>query len=139
MLQRFPLLALSLVAYWVLQVLTADRFEPWYLSQAYSVGLLSGDTWRVNGGELFVGVSTILLFIEITRSTRVGTASITNHALSVLVFVAALILFLTRPGYGNSIFFMFMMMSAFDFIAGFIITTAGARRDVSVGRAEGRT
>lgn len=139
MIQRIPLLGVSLLTYLALQASTANQYDPWYSSQVYSFHLLSGDLWLIKGGELFLGLSIALLFIEVVRSTRVGTASITNHALSVLVFVAALSLFLTRPGYGNSVFFLFLVMSAFDFVAGFIITTAGARRDVTVGRVEGRT
>jgi hypothetical protein len=134
--QRFPLQAFMLASYWALQTLTSDRLERWYESGAYSFGLPSGDVWLIQGGQIFIGLSTILLFIELVRATRITTASLTNHALSVLVFVAALILFLTQPGYGNSIFFMFMLLTAFDFVAGFIITTAGARRDITVGRVE---
>lgn len=133
--QRFPLLAFSLVSFWVLQALTGESGEPWHRSDVFSLRMASGDLWFINGGEVFIGTSTILLFIEIVRSTQITSAALTNHALSVLVFVVALILFITQPGYGNSIFFMFTLISAFDFVAGFIITTAGARRDITVGHA----
>lgn len=133
--QRFPLLAFSLAAYVLLQMLMGDGgSEPWYRAHASSIGLPSGDLWSITGGEVFIGITTFLLFIEVMRSTRIS--SLTNHALSVLVFVVALILFVTQPGYGNSIFFMFTLLSAFDFIAGFIITAASARRDIQLGGVE---
>jgi hypothetical protein len=43
-------------------------------------------------------------------------------------------LFLTRPGYGNSTFFIFMSMTLLDFMAGFIITAVTARRDIAFDR-----
>lgn len=135
MAQRFPLLGTSLAIYWALGFLTIGRFEPWYQSNARSIALTSGDVWQITNGDVFLAFSMTLLFVELLRSTRSSNASITNHALSVLVFVGAFVLFLSQPGYGNSVFFMFMSMTAIDFVAGFIITTTAARRDVSVGRA----
>jgi hypothetical protein len=90
---------------------------------------MSGDTWQVSGGDLFLMFSLVLLFIEVVRSTRSGGDSITNHALSAVVFIASMILFLTRPGYGNSTFFLYLGMTLIDFMAGFMITAACARRD----------
>jgi len=83
---------------------------------------------------LFIGFSFVLLFIELLRSTRSGNASIMNHAFSVLVFIASLLLFVTQQGYGNSIFFLYTLMTLLDFMAGFIITTATTRRDIAFSR-----
>jgi lysylphosphatidylglycerol synthetase-like protein (DUF2156 family) len=83
---------------------------------------------------VFLLMSMVLLFVEVIRSTRSDGKSITNHALSVLVFVAALMLFISRPGYGNSAFCIFMSMTLLDFMAGFIITAVAARRDISFKR-----
>jgi hypothetical protein len=49
----------------------------------------------------------------------------------VVVFIICLLLFIMFRGYGNSTFFMFMGMTFLDFMAGFIITTATARRDLA--------
>jgi hypothetical protein len=46
--------------------------------------------------------------------------------------VLALIMFLTRPGYGNSIFFIYISMTALDVMAGIIITVVAARRDITL-------
>lgn len=109
--------------------------QPWYLSEVFSIDLKSGDTWRASGSDVFLLFSMLLLLIEILRSTRSDSASIFNHALSFIVFVASMVLFLKQPGYGNSTFIIFMTMSLIDVIAGFIITTVAARRDINIQRS----
>jgi hypothetical protein len=134
--QSFPLLALSLALFAAFN-LADNGAHPWYRSEVVTIQQLSGDVWHINGGDVFLAFSMMLLFIEIIRSTRSGGESIVNHAFSALVFVAGLMLFLTRPGYGNSVFFIFLAMTALDFMAGFIITSVAARRDTTIGRIGG--
>jgi hypothetical protein len=110
--------------------------QPWYEAQAFSINMMSGDLWSISGGTVFIMFSMVLLFIELLRATSSGSASIMNHAFSVVVFVSALLLFITRPGYGNSTFFIFVAMSFMDFMAGFVITTVTQRRDFTLNRAE---
>jgi hypothetical protein len=138
MLQSFPLLALSFVIYAVITLLsgpTPPGQAPWYQHEWRTIHLNSGDSWQISNGDLFIGFTFVLFFIELLRSTRSSKASIMNHGLSVLVFVGALLMFTATKGYGNSIFFMFTVMTFTDFLVGFIITTATARRDVAIGRA----
>jgi hypothetical protein len=137
MLQSFPLLALSLALYAGFN-LTTDDSHAWYHSEAFTFSMMSGDVWHVTGGDVFLLFSMILLFVEILRATRSGGESIINHAFSVIVFVGSLMLFLTRPGYGNSTFFIFMSMTLLDFMAGFIITAVTARRDIAFNSLEHR-
>lgn len=133
MLQSFPLLAVSFVIYAGLSLTLTPGEMPWYDSEALTIAMMSGDIWRLTSGHLFIGFSLILLFVELLRATRSGGASLMNHALSVLVFIGALLMFITVQGYGNSIFFLFTSMTFTDFMAGFIITTATARRDIGFG------
>jgi hypothetical protein len=130
-LKSFPLLALSLFFYVGLHYVT-DEAHPWYDSEAMSVMLPSRDAWHISGSEVFLMSSLTLLFIELVRSTRSDRRPLINHSLDVIVFIVALTLFLTQPGYGNSTFFGLVALSLVDFVAGFIITTAAARRDISV-------
>jgi len=132
MLQSFPLLAVSLLLFTGPTLLSSGAERPWYQAEAFSIQMMSGDMWRISAGDLFLTLSMILLFVEILRATRSGGESIINHAFSVIVFVCSLMLFLTRPGYGNSTFFIYMSMTLLDFLAGFIITTVTARRDISL-------
>ena len=134
MLASFPLLAVSLIIYVALDFTVTPDSPPWYDVESVTMHMMSGDQWKISGGHLFIGLSFALLFIELLRATRNSGASIMNHALSVLVFIAAILMFITVKGYGNSIFFLFTAMTFLDFMAGFIITTAAGRRDITFGR-----
>jgi hypothetical protein len=134
MLQSFPLLALSLLVYAAFTFLSGSNPSPWYDAESLHITMNSGDIWHITMGHLFIGFSLTMLFVELLRATRSGRASIMNHGLSVLVFIGALMLFMTVRGYGNSIFFLFTAMTFTDFMVGFIITTATSRRDVAISR-----
>ncbi len=132
MYQMFPLLAISLIVYAVL-TLTGAAGADWYELTFVTLPMVSQDIWVVSWGDVFLLVSMGLLFVELLRSTKTGSESIMNHALSVVVFVASLLLFIIVQGFGNSVFFLFMTMTFLDFMAGFIVTTVTARRDLAVG------
>lgn len=127
----FPLLAISLAVFAIFNVVS-DPAQPWYAREALNIQQMSGDVWHIRNGDVFLCFSMMMLFIEIVRSTRASGESILNHALSVIVFVAAIMLFFTRQGYGNSTFFLYTAMTLVDFVAGFIITTMSARRDTII-------
>ncbi|MBT8473150.1 MAG: hypothetical protein KJN99_11150, partial [Marinicaulis sp.] len=120
MYQMFPLLAISLVVFAVLTLTgavgTADT--PWYEMLFVQLPMVSGDMWNVSWGDVFLLSSMGLLFVELLRSTKTGSESIMNHALSVVVFVVALLLFIIVKGFGNSVFFLYMAMTFLDFMAG---------------------
>jgi hypothetical protein len=86
-------------------------------------------------GDLLQLVTLILLFVEMIKATRTTAREIINHALSMLTFVAALILFLAVKGFGTSSFFFITMMSLFDVIAGYTISIVAAEHDLGLGRA----
>lgn len=132
--QMFPLLTIAFIVYVVLTVIGLNSGEPaWHEQPLADLPLYSGDVWRVKWGDIFLVGSMALLFVELVRSTRTGTASITNHLLSFLLFIAVLLCFILAPGFGNSVFFLFLTMTFLDPMAGFIVTTVTARRDFTVG------
>lgn len=140
MYQMFPLLAVSLVVYGVLTITGAvgSAEVAWFEVTFVELPMVSGDVWRVSWGDVFLVSSMGLLFVELLRATKTGSESIMNHALSVVVFVVALLLFIIVDGFGNSVFFLFLSMTFLDFMAGFIVTTVTARRDLSVTEGIGR-
>lgn len=133
-LQIFPLLTISLVIYIVLTLagMGGAAGTGWQDIVVVSLPMYSGDIWRVTWGTLFLAGSMGLLFVELIRATKVGTASVTNHLLSFLLFVVALLLFILAPGYGNSTYFIFLAMTFLDPMAGLVVTTVTARRDLAV-------
>ena len=130
--QSFPLLAITLGLFALLNVATDAARGVWYTRELLRVDQMSGDVWSISWGDAFLGLSLFLLFVEIVRATNTTAPSILNHSLSALVFVSALLLFVMRPGYGNSTFCLFMGMTLVDFVAGFIVTAVAARRDVVI-------
>ncbi|MGD9799321.1 MAG: hypothetical protein AB7V02_01870 [Parvularculaceae bacterium] len=133
-LQIFPLLTISLVIYTVLTVtgMGGGAGTAWHDIVVVSLPMYSGDVWRVTWGTLILAGSMGLLFDELVRATKAGTASITNHLLSILLFVVALLLFILAPGFGNSVYFIFLTMTFLDPMAGLVVTTVTARRDLAV-------
>ncbi len=134
MLQMFPLLAVSLVIYAVL-TLTGESIGvlgPWHMENIISLPMASGDSWTIRGGDLFIVGSMGLLFVELIRATKTDTSSLTNHALSFVLFVVCLLLFIFMKGFGNSTFFIYLAMTFLDPMAGIVVTTVTARRDLSV-------
>jgi hypothetical protein len=99
-----------------------------------TLGLISGATWQLTGGELLVAAGLVLLYIEIFKSTRSSAASIIDHVLSLVLFVVCLVEFLVWPAAGTGTFFLIMTMTLIDTIAGFTVTISTARRDFGVNR-----
>jgi hypothetical protein len=89
--------------------------------------------WNVTGGDVLMLVALLLLFVELLKSTSTGTAAIFNHALSMLVFIICLVEFLLHPAFATSVFFMILIMSLLDVLAGVVVTIISARRDVDFG------
>jgi hypothetical protein len=133
-LQMFPLLAISLIVYVILNLLgmSGTAGAPWHEIEIVALPMYSGDVWRVTWGAVFLTGSLGLLFVELVRATKTGTASITNHLLSFLLFIVVLLLFVLAPGYGNTTYFLFMVMTFLDPMAGMVVTTTSARRDLAV-------
>ena len=135
----FPLFALILIAFNVV-VFGGDVFfgaeagQDVFNSTVASFQLMSSDVWKITLGDTFVIVSLLILFLEIVKATRTNQVAIMNHALSMLVFIVALVEFIVMEGFGNSTFFLIMAMSMLDVIAGFTITISTAHRDLGIGQ-----
>lgn len=94
------------------------------------VPMASGVEWTIAFGDVMVLMALILLFIELLKSTSTGTAAIFNHALSMLVFIICLVEFLLHPAFASTTFFLILVMSLLDVLAGVVVTIVSARRDV---------
>ena len=79
-----------------------------------------------------IAIALLMLFGEIVKSTRTSHASVIDHLLSTFVFVAFLVEFLLIGGAGSSVFFLLMIMSIFDVVAGFTVSITSAGRDVTM-------
>jgi len=139
----FPLILIPVLIYNVIAIFgtamsgdaaaVIERME----APAFSVTMASGQPWIVQWGDILVLIALLLLFIELLKSTSTGTSAIFNHALSMLVFIVCLVEFLLRPEFATSVFFIIMIMSLLDVLAGVVVTIVSARRDVEFDRSPG--
>ena len=101
-------------------------------SELFSIRMVSGADWALTTGDLLVILGLFFLFIETVKAAGSGTATILNHGLSMLVFVLCLALFLLSGRFATSTFFILMVMTLIDTLAGFVVTIVAARRDLAV-------
>ena len=104
---------------------------------AFTVPMASNAVWIVQWGDILVLIALLLLFIELLKSTSTGTSAIFNHALSMLVFIICLVEFLLNAAFATSVFFIIMIMSLLDVLAGVVVTIVSARRDVEFDHGRG--
>ena len=127
-LRQVPFLAGLVVLYLIVVLIDANSL----VSVLFDIGLPSDARWLLTIGDLILMIGLILLFGEIVKATRTSRITIADHALSLVTFIASLMLFLLMPRCGTSVFFMIMWMTVIDVVAGFTVSLAGARRDIDL-------
>ena len=133
----FPLLVIPVAIYNVIAISgagfsSADAVRLRMDEVFLTVPMASQAEWLITPGHALVGVTIVLLFFELLKSTGFGRAAIMNHALSMVLFIICLVEFLMFPAFATSVFFLIMMMALLDVMAGFMVTIASARRDFAV-------
>ncbi len=104
----------------------------------FGVPMIAGGTeWVMTKGDALIVLSIAVLFMEILKSTSTGTATIMNHAASMLLFIGCLMAFLLHPNFATSVFFIITVMALLDVLAGVVVTIVSARRDFAVGEGFG--
>jgi hypothetical protein len=137
MFAAFPLLVIPVVLYALfafVQVLSqnsAGAHEA-LVGEILSVPMPSGQHWSIGLGDLFVLLGLFMLFFELIRATSSNRTAIINHSLSMIVFVVSLVLFLLGPGFATSTFFLLVIMTLLDVLAGFIVTIIASRRELDI-------
>jgi hypothetical protein len=124
-----PLLVIPLLAYVAFAGAGAD-----FSASRFPITLPSAGVWQLTLGDILLAMGLFLLFFEILKATRTGGNSVVDHALSMIVFVVCLILFLIWDRAATSTFFLLMVMALIDVIGGFSVTITAARRDYSADR-----
>jgi hypothetical protein len=99
----------------------------------FTMHMMSGGDWTFTWGDLIILITLFLLFIEIVKSTYTSTSTLIDHGLSMVVFIACLIEFLLVKQAAHSVFFIILVSTLIDVIAGYTIGIRVARRDLSIG------
>jgi hypothetical protein len=142
----FPLLAVPVIVYNLMAFTFSGQVDAngvvrtmadQIANPAYAVARIpmvsEGAVWAVTSGDLLVLLSMGFFFVEILKSTSTGSATIANHAVSMVVFIICLIEFLLLKNFATSVFFILTIMSLLDVLAGVVVTIISARRDFTVG------
>ncbi len=129
-------MAVALIAYNVL-VFGLGFGEAEWGEPVFVANMMSGAVWPFRASDLLLLVGLVLLFFEILKATRIGSRSIIDHMLSTLVFILFLVEFLLVPSAATSTFFILMVMTLVDVMAGFSVSIRSATRDVSLGDGSG--
>jgi len=98
-----------------------------------SVNMMSGAVWTMSVGDLFIVFSLVILFLEIFKATRRSSLALMDHLFSMALFIVFLVEFLLVQGAATQIFFILMLITLVDVIAGFTVTVKSASRDVAIG------
>jgi hypothetical protein len=129
-LRSIPLLVISFILYNVIVLMFGQEALD---TNLFELPMLSGGVWKFNWGHLIILVTFVLLFIELVKSTYTSSSSLVDHGLSMLVFVACIVEFLLTPQAATSVFFLVMVATFVDVVAGFTIGIRVARRDLAIG------
>jgi hypothetical protein len=129
-LRSLPLIVLAFILYNVMVLLFGvDVLD----KNLFEIHMLSGGIWKFNWGHLIILATLMLLFIELVKSTYTNASSLVDHGLSMVVFIACLIEFLMTPQAATSVFFLIVVATAIDVVAGFTIGIRVAQRDLTFG------
>lgn len=129
-----PLLIIPIFLYMMIALTAGDGGTQARLAgNTLSVPMMSGGRWLFSLGDFVLLVGLIFLFIEILKAARTKSDAIVNHSLSMVLLLVCVIAFLAFPGFGTSVFFLLMVMTLLDVVAGPIVSIVAARRDFGLG------
>jgi hypothetical protein len=132
-LRALPMIAIPLILYNILVMFSSADADSFFHHPLLTITMIKGAQWSFSHGDLIILVTMLCLFIELVKSTYTSTASLVDHGLSMLVFIASLVEFLVVNAAATSPFFFILVGALIDVIAGFTIGIRVARRDLSIG------
>jgi hypothetical protein len=125
----FPLLLITFAVYNIVAFLMPGVV---WTDALFSVPMVSGADWTMSASDLVVTLAVLLLAGEVIKSTRIGARTILDHSLSLVLFLAILVEFLLVKVAATGTFFLLVVISFVDVIAGFAVTLRSAQRDLTV-------
>lgn len=138
MLWAVPWIGLALIAYDIIVFAFSTSGLAGALetlqAKIFSVPLMSGVSWTLNIADALILFTLVMLFVELIKATRRRGNSITDHALSTIIFIICMIQFLMVEKAATSVFFVITAVAFIDVIAGFFITIRAARRDLTLAQ-----
>jgi hypothetical protein len=125
----FPLLVIPFAIYNMIAFLTPGLT---WTANVLTIHLISGQDWTVTPEDILLAFSILLLCVEVIKASRMGIRGLMDHILSLVLFIVMLVEFLLVREAGTSTFFLLMMISLVDVLAGFIVTIRSSQRQIEI-------
>src|SRR3954471_18458458 len=111
----FPLLLIPLAVYNIIAFLMPSVS---FTDVLFKVPMITGEIWPVTLADIMVAFGIVLLLLEVVKGARPGSKFLMDHLLSLVVFGAAAAEFVMWPKFGNSTFFLLVLLAMADFLGG---------------------
>jgi hypothetical protein len=111
----FPLLLIPLAVYNIIAFLMPSVS---FSDVLFKVPMITGQAWPVTLADLLLALGVVLLLLEVVKGARPGAKFLMDHLLSLIIFGAAAAEFVMWPKFGNSTYFLLVLLSMADFLGG---------------------
>jgi hypothetical protein len=111
----FPLLLIPLAVYNIIAFLMPSVS---FTDVLFRVPMITGETWPVTLADVMLALGIVLLLLEVVKGARPGSKFLMDHLLSLIVFGAAAAEFVMWPKFGNSTYFLLVLLAMADFLGG---------------------
>lgn len=111
----FPLLLIPLAVYNIIAFLMPTVS---FTDVLFKVPMVSGEAWPVTLADLLLALGVVLLLLEVVKGARPGAKFLMDHLLSLILFGAAAAEFVMWPKFGNSTYFLLVLLAMADFLGG---------------------
>lgn len=126
----FPLLLIPLAVYNIIAFLMPSVS---FSDVLFKVPMITGEIWPVTLADLLLALGVLLLLLEVVKGARPGAKFLMDHLLSLILFGAAAAEFVMWPKFGNSTYFLLVLLAMADFLGGI---AQRARRRIAYVAAE---
>ncbi|MDA9499618.1 hypothetical protein [Bradyrhizobium sp. CCBAU 11357] len=111
----FPLLLIPLAVYNIIAFLMPSVS---FSDVLFKVPMITGEAWPVTLADLLLALGVVLLLLEVVKGARPGSKFLMDHLLSLIIFGAAAAEFVMWPKFGNSTYFLLVLLAMADFLGG---------------------
>ncbi|MBR0972127.1 MULTISPECIES: hypothetical protein [Bradyrhizobium] len=111
----FPLLLIPLAVYNIIAFLMPSVS---FTDVLFKVPMITGEAWPVTLADVMLALGIVLLLLEVVKGARPGARFLMDHLLSLIVFGAAAAEFVMWPKFGNSTYFLLVLLAMADFLGG---------------------
>ena len=107
----FPLLLIPFAIYNIIAFLMPGAS---FADPLFSIRMLSKVDLVVSSGDLLLVFAILILFVEIVKATRIGSRSIVDHVLSLILFLVMLAEFMIVQQAATATFLLLCTLSLGD-------------------------